>query len=78
MGRGVEFPGDPVVRTWRFHCWGPDLISGQGTKIPQAMCYAHHPPKKRVRGHMAFRIIVESKLPEGVTWILNLCVGYQL
>ena len=32
-----EFPGGPVVRTWCFHCWGPGLIPGQWTKIPQAM-----------------------------------------
>ena len=31
-----EFPGDPVVRTWRFHCRGPGSIPGGGTKIPQA------------------------------------------
>ena len=28
-----EFPGGPVVRTWRFHCPGPSSIPGQGTKI---------------------------------------------
>ena len=33
MGR--EFPGGPVVRTLCFRCRG--LISGWGTKIPQAM-----------------------------------------
>ena len=32
-----DFPGGLVVRTWNFHCWGPDLIPGQGTKIPQDM-----------------------------------------
>ena len=31
-----EFPGDPVVRTQRSHCWGPGSIPGRGTKIPQA------------------------------------------
>ena len=29
-----EFPGDPVVRTWCFHCCGPGSIPGPGTKIP--------------------------------------------
>ena len=29
-----EFPGNPVVRTPRTHCRGPDSIHGQGTKIP--------------------------------------------
>ena len=36
MGYHREFPGHPVVRTWHFECQGPDLIPGQGTKIPQA------------------------------------------
>ena len=32
-----EFPGDPEVkRTFRFHCWSPHSIPGQGTKILQA------------------------------------------
>ena len=31
-----EFPGCPVVRTWRFHCHGPGSIPDLGTKIPQA------------------------------------------
>ena len=29
-----EFPGDPVVRTWHFHCQGLSSIYGWGTKIP--------------------------------------------
>ena len=31
-----DFPGGPVVRAQRFHCRGPGLTPGQGTKIPQA------------------------------------------
>ena len=31
-----EFPGGPVVRTRRSHCWGPGSISGPGTKTLQA------------------------------------------
>ena len=31
-----EFPGGPMVRTWRFHCCGTGSIPGRGTKIPQA------------------------------------------
>ena len=27
-----EFPSGPGVRTWCFHCWGPGLIPGQGSK----------------------------------------------
>ena len=34
-----EFPGDPVVRTWCFHCRGPDSTPGRGTRIPQAVQY---------------------------------------
>ena len=37
-----EFPGSPVVRTQRFHCWGPGSIPAPGAKIPQAA-----QPKKR-------------------------------
>ena len=32
-----EFPGGPVVKIQHFQCWGPGLIPGQGTNIPQAM-----------------------------------------
>ena len=39
---GGEFPGGPVVKTLCFHFRG--LISGWGTKIPQAMW----PKKKKV------------------------------
>ena len=34
--RGI--PGGPVVRTRGFHCLSPGSVSGQETKIPQAMC----------------------------------------
>ena len=39
-----EFPGSPVVRTWRFHCCGPDLTPGWGTKILQG---SRHNQKKK-------------------------------
>ena len=32
----MEFPGIPVVRTRRFHCWGPGSIPDLETDIPQA------------------------------------------
>ena len=32
-----QFPGAPVVRTWRFHCEGSWSIPDRGTKIPQAV-----------------------------------------
>ena len=32
-----EFPGGPMVKIWCFHCGGPGLIPGQGTKILQAI-----------------------------------------
>ena len=32
-----EFPGGPVLRVPHFHCLGPGLIPGQGTKILQAL-----------------------------------------
>lgn len=31
-----ESSGGPVVTTWRFHCCGLGLISGQGSKILKA------------------------------------------
>ena len=31
-----DFPGCPVVRTWRFHCCGPRFNPWLGTKILQA------------------------------------------
>ena len=31
-----EFPGDPGVSTWCFHCCCPSSIPGQGTKTLQA------------------------------------------
>ena len=37
-----ELPGDPVVRTPRFHCHGLGLLPGWRTKIPKAM--AKKPP----------------------------------
>ena len=39
MERGWEFPGGPAVSTWCFHCRGLDSVSGQGTKVLQAV---HH------------------------------------
>ena len=41
-----EFFGSPVVRTWHFHFWGPGLIPGRGTKIPQDV---RHSRKKKKR-----------------------------
>ena len=38
--------GNSVVRTWCFHCGGPGLIPGQGTKILQAEWHGP-PPQKR-------------------------------
>ena len=29
-----EVPAGTVLRTPRFHCWGPGLIHSGGTKIP--------------------------------------------
>ena len=37
LKRFRDFPGSPVVRTWRFQCHGLGLIPGQRTDIPQAM-----------------------------------------
>ena len=41
-----EVPGGPVVRTWCFHCQGPDSIPGRGSKIPQAAWHGQNNKKK--------------------------------
>ena len=41
-----EFPGGPVVRTWRFHSCDPGSTPGPGTKIPQATCKPRGTAKK--------------------------------
>ena len=33
----LNVPCGPVVRSWRFHCWGLSSIPGQGVKIPQGV-----------------------------------------
>ena len=45
-----EFPGSPVVRTPRtpcFHCRGPGLIPGQGTKVPHDVWHGQKKKKKK-------------------------------
>ena len=42
-----KFPGNPVVRTWRSHCWGPGSIPGQGTKIPQTVQWGQKKRKQQ-------------------------------
>ena len=42
-----EFPGSSVVRTQRFHCWGPGPIPGQGTKILQTLQHSQKKKKKK-------------------------------
>ena len=44
-----KFPGSPVVKTWYFHHWGPDLTPSWGTKIPQAAWYSQEKKKKLKR-----------------------------
>ena len=43
-----EFPGGPVVRTLHFHCCGPGLIPGWGTKIPQATQHGQKKKKEKL------------------------------
>ena len=33
-----DFPGGPVVKTPRFHCWGHGFDPWSGTKSPHAVC----------------------------------------
>ena len=35
-----------MLRTWHFHCWGPGLIPGWRTKIPEA---SWHSPKIKIK-----------------------------
>ena len=46
LKRFRDFPGSPVVRTWRFQCHGLGLIPGQRTDIPQAMQLSQKKKKK--------------------------------
>ena len=50
-----EFLAGPVVRTWRFHCYGPGLIPGQETKIPQA---PHAAKKRKEINRLFFRAVL--------------------
>ena len=59
-----EFSGCPVVRTQRFHCWGPGSIPGRGTKILQAV--PSSPP------HLQKFNIVNIKDPVILPWFLYL------
>ena len=43
-----EFPGGPVVRTLRFHCWGPGSIPGQRITIPRAAQCGQKKKKERL------------------------------
>ena len=54
-----EFPGRPVVRTWCFHCRGPGSTPDGGTKIPQAMWPALHPPPFPLPPHKKIPIDLE-------------------
>ena len=42
-----EFPGSPVVRVRRFHCWGSGLIPGRGTKTLKAEWRSQIKKKKK-------------------------------
>ena len=42
-----EFHGDPVVRTWCFHCQDPSLTPHRGIKIPQAVLCGQKKKKKK-------------------------------
>ena len=42
-----KFHGDPVVRTWCFHCQDPSLTPGRGIKIPQAGLCGQREKKKK-------------------------------
>lgn len=43
-----EFPGDPLVRTWCFHRWGPGSTPGWGAKNLQAL---RHGQEKKEKTH---------------------------
>ena len=51
LKRFRDFPGSPVVRTWRFQCHGLGLIPGQRTDIPQAMQLSQKKKKNPSRPH---------------------------
>ena len=49
--RNRDFPGGPVVRTWRFHCRDLGSIPGRGTKIPQAAWLCQNKERKNHNSH---------------------------
>ena len=42
-----EFPGGPMVRTQRFHCWGPGSVPGWGIKTLQVTWHGQKKTKKK-------------------------------
>ena len=63
-----EFPGDPVVRTWCFHCQGLGSIPSQGTKNPQALQQCQGKKKKRLNKHkLKSECLKKKKIIEGHT-----------
>ena len=64
-----ELLGGPVVRTWCFHCQGPGLIFGWGTKIPQAIWHC----QKKVMKFTNILVvpIIPIKVPLGGIEITN-------
>ena len=49
-----EFPGDPVLRTWRRHCYGPGSVPGRGTETLQA---TRHNQKQNATLNVFFQTI---------------------
>ena len=71
-GGGAEFPRGPVVRTWRFHCWGLGSVPGQGTKIPQA---AQRGQKKKKNSNEYEILLIYLHTPESYLILsLDICI----
>ena len=71
-----EFPGGPVVRTWRFQCPGPGSIPGQGTKIPPAAWHGQEKKKKAACVHWLAIHLHGGRGPWEQGTILHLQVSY--
>ena len=64
-----EFPGAPVVRIQCFHCHGPSLIPGWGTKILHSMGCS--PPQKRRWKHWGSLVTCHRPPEAAKDWMEN-------
>ena len=70
-----EFPGDPMVKTQCFHCRGPSLTPGWGTKILHSMGCSQKKKKMKIKTLRQFSNLPQA--PEAAKdWVENCCQGF--